>query len=250
MPRFLLSAAVVAGTLLCAAPALANSGSVTVQSTTDIWLAGQPDGSSLSGRFGTDTAPANSPLLLSGVTGGATFTFSASGSSSVDGSNFGGPDGAPAYPDESGFGVGPANGIGTYKGPASALIGVFLDASTPAGTGGPASVDYTDPSVTGAAAFSPLLNQIFFIGDGLTGTGTGSTQVFTAPDGATRLFLADADSLGSSVGNVGSLAVSFQSSADISFPQAVPEPAAWTLMIAGFGLAGASLRRRRAFATA
>jgi len=29
---------------------------------------------------------------------------------------------------------------------------------------------------------------------------------------------------------------------------AVPEPAAWALMIAGFGLAGATLRRRRALA--
>jgi hypothetical protein len=27
---------------------------------------------------------------------------------------------------------------------------------------------------------------------------------------------------------------------------AVPEPAAWALMLAGFGLAGAGLRRRRA----
>ena len=29
---------------------------------------------------------------------------------------------------------------------------------------------------------------------------------------------------------------------------AVPEPGAWALMIAGFGLAGAALRKRRAFA--
>ena len=31
---------------------------------------------------------------------------------------------------------------------------------------------------------------------------------------------------------------------------AVPEPATWALMIGGFGLAGAALRRRRATATA
>ena len=31
---------------------------------------------------------------------------------------------------------------------------------------------------------------------------------------------------------------------------AVPEPATWALMIAGFGAVGASLRRRRAFAVA
>jgi hypothetical protein len=250
MHKTFLSPAATAAFLLFAAPALAGSGSVTVQSTTDIWLAGQPSGGSATGFFGTDFAPANSPVLLSGALSGATFTFSASGSTSVDGFNFGDPDGAAAYPDESGFGVGPGNGIGTYKGPASALIGVFLDNSTPSGTGGPASDDFTDPGVVGAAAFSPQLFQIFFIGDGLTGDGTGSTQVFTAPTGATRLFLADADSFGSSTGNLGSIAVDFSSSADITVSGAVPEPASWALMIAGFGLAGAALRKRRTFATA
>ncbi|MGL4543778.1 MAG: PEPxxWA-CTERM sorting domain-containing protein, partial [Polymorphobacter sp.] len=42
---------------------------------------------------------------------------------------------------------------------------------------------------------------------------------------------------------------------DVTFGSAtpgpgVPEPASWALMIAGFGLVGASLRRRRGFATA
>ena len=36
----------------------------------------------------------------------------------------------------------------------------------------------------------------------------------------------------------------------VSVTTGVPEPAAWTLMIAGFGLAGAALRRRRAIASA
>ena len=231
-----LAAGVLGVGLLAAAPALA--GDVTVAATTDIWLAGQPVGTVATGNFGSDSAPANSPVLINAA-GGTTFTFSASGSTSVDTSCFAGPDGG-CFADESSFGVGPANGIGAYKGPSDALIGVFLDASTPVGTGGPASLDYTDPAVVGAAGFTPVLDQIFFIGDGLTGTGSGAVQTFLAPSGSTRLFLAVADSFGSSTGNLGSLDVSFATTGG-----GVPEPAAWALMLAGFGLAGAGLRRRR-----
>jgi hypothetical protein len=221
---------------LCANSAMA--GATTVAATTDIWLAGQPAGSSVTGFFGTDTAFDNSPVELAAM-GGATFTFQASGLTSVDASCFAGPDGG-CYADESSFGTGPANGIGTYQGPSNALIGVFLNDDQPAGLGGPASLDFTDPLVIGAAGFTPLLNQIFFIGDGLTGTGSGALQTFLAPTGSTRLFLAVADSIGSSVGNPGSLDVTYDSTA----PGGVPEPASWALMIAGFGLAGAALRRR------
>lgn len=239
---FICGGAAAAMSLLLAAPAWA--GAITVAATTDIWLAGQPDGTVATGNFGSDVAPDNSPVLIS-TTGGTTFTFAASGSTSVDGGCFAGPDGG-CYPDESSFGVGPANGIGTYQGPSDALIGVFLDASTPSGTGGPASLDFTDPSVVSLAGFTPLLNQIFFIGDGLTGPGdgSGSVQTFLAPTGATRLYLAVADSYGSSTGNLGSLDVTYDATGG------VPEPAAWALMLAGFGLTGAALRRRRTLAAA
>jgi len=234
------SAAVLAAGVMVAAPALA--GEVIVQSTTDIWLAGQPDGTEAHGNFGSDFASGNSPLML-GASGGMTFNFGAvTGLTSVDGGCFAGADGRQVggdfcYSDESGFGVGPANGIGTYMGPADALIGVFLDASTSSGTGGPASLDYTDPGNVGLASFSPTLNQIFYIGLG------GNS--FVAPTGATRLLLAVSDSYGSSTGNSGFLDVTYDSSGG-----AVPEPAAWALMIAGFGLAGAALRQRKTVATA
>jgi PEP-CTERM motif len=237
-PSRLRLAAAIAASLICAAPAFADT--ATVDSTTDIWLAGQPAGSTVTGFFGSDVAPDNSPVRLTAA-GGSTFRFLATGSTSVDASCFDGPDGGGCYPDESSFGVGPANGIGTYKGPADALIGVFLSDDTPSGSGGPASLDFTDPAVAGAAGFTPLLNQIFFIGDGLAGDGV-SAQTFLAPTGSTRLFLAVADSFGSSTGNLGSLAVTYSSTAG----GAAPEPASWALMIAGFGLAGAALRRRRA----
>jgi hypothetical protein len=184
---------------------LAWSASTTVPAVTDIWLAGQPNGASVSGEFGTDVAPTNSPVLVT-VTAGSILTFTASGSTSVDGNCFAGADGG-CYADESVFGAGPADGIGSYKGPATALIGVFLNADTPAGKVGPASLDYTKAPNRALPVVAPDLNQIFFIGDGLTGTGSGSLQKFSAPLGATRLYLSIADSLGSSTGNVGQLSV-------------------------------------------
>jgi Ca2+-binding RTX toxin-like protein len=42
---------------------------------------------------------------------------------------------------------------------------------------------------TSFSSLSPQLGQVFFIGDGLTGNGTGSRQSFIAPLGATRLYL-------------------------------------------------------------
>jgi hypothetical protein len=41
-----------------------------------------------------------------------------------------------------------------------------------------------------------MLQQAFFIGDGLTGNGTGEVQTFIVPAGAARLFLADVDGFG------------------------------------------------------
>lgn len=90
------------------------------------------------------------------------------------------------------------------------LVGVFLDDSEP-----------LDPApnrlnFTGADDFtelSPLLNQVFFIGDGLTGTGVGNVQRFIVPAGATRLYLGfeDADNFQGNPGwyndNTGELAV-------------------------------------------
>jgi hypothetical protein len=82
-----------------------------------------------------------------------------------------------------------------------------------------------------------LLDQLFFIGDGLTGTGTGMVQQFVVPSGATALYFAAADSLGSSSGNPGTINVE---SSDLS---AVPEPS--TLGMLGAGLAGALTLARR-----
>jgi hypothetical protein len=70
------------------------------------------------------------------------------------------------------------------------LVGVFLNDSEPTGSG-PSALDFTNN--TSFAELSPQLNQTFFIGDGLTGSGLGNIQRFLVPEQATRLFLGFAD---------------------------------------------------------
>lgn len=69
------------------------------------------------------------------------------------------------------------------------LAGVFLNDTEPSGAA-PTRLDFSSTALgTNFASLSPSLNQAFFIGDGLTGTGSGSRQLFFIPDTATRLFL-------------------------------------------------------------
>jgi alpha-tubulin suppressor-like RCC1 family protein/sugar lactone lactonase YvrE len=70
------------------------------------------------------------------------------------------------------------------------LVGVFLTDAEPA--------DPAPPSLNFAGAenftnLSPMIGQVFFIGDGLTGTGSGTLQTFQIPDNATRMYLGFAD---------------------------------------------------------
>ena len=232
-----LAVGVAAGLLAVAGQA--SAANVTVAGTTDIFLARQSDGTAISGFFGTDTAPGNSPVKFA-VSPGGVLTFLATGSTSVDGFCFAGPDGG-CYGDESSFSPAPASGA--YKGPSNALIGVFLGAGATDVSMGPASLDYTDPMNISLAGLSPGLNEIFFIGDGLTGTGAGAVQQFTAPAGAMFLYIAVADSYGSSLGNPGELSVDY--TGGVLVADAVPEPAAWALMLLGFGGLGVALRRGR-----
>jgi hypothetical protein len=221
---------------------------VTVQGTSDIWLAGQPNGVSVTGNFGSDTAPAASPVLVS-VTGGEILTFSATGLTSVDGGCFAGPDGG-CYPDQSGFSPAPASG--DYNGPADALLGVFLNAGAGPiainGSGVPTGfvpgLDYQagGNANEGLAGYSPTLNQIFFIGDGLTGTGAGAIQQFTVPVGATGLYLAVADSVGGSNNNVGGLSVNVNGTNTVT-----PEPSSFLLLGSGVLALAGMMRRKMGF---
>ncbi len=106
------------------------------------------------------------------------------------------PDGTASTPHTTGVG-GVENGIGNVIAPAVALIGVFLDATQPSLAGpAPGTLDFSAPASQAYPTLSPVLRQPFFIGDGLTGTGTGTQQVINIPMGATRLFLGTMDGFG------------------------------------------------------
>lgn len=93
------------------------------------------------------------------------------------------------------------------------LVGVFLDDTEPADPS-PPTLDFTNNMAF--ATFSPQLRQTFFIGDGLTGAGSGTAQQFVVPPAATRLFLGFADGYngrgapGYFDDNRGSITIAFQ----------------------------------------
>ncbi len=118
-----------------------------------------------------------------------TFTFSASGLIGCCGSADIGPDGYSS----SHSNINKLKSISGFRTPrAVPLVGVFTNGK-PKGAAPP---DYSYKKGIGQLSFSPRLNQVFFIGDGLTGTGSGSTQTFHVPPTATQLWLGFADANG------------------------------------------------------
>ena len=218
------------GAAVLMSPAYAATVIVTVNPTDNPFLAGAPDGVTSVG----DSAPAQSPTLaLTGFDTSQAITFSAVGGfNNAGGFIATGPDGGNL------FAMAAARlGIsGPLNVPANGLVGVFLDDSVPGGTAPTQRNDGVSfPSL------SPLQRQIFWIGDGLTGNGSGTVQTFFAPAGATRLYLGPSDGFGW-FNNSGGATVTINYSPLIAD---VPEPAAWAMMIVGFGAIGMEMRRRR-----
>ncbi len=69
------------------------------------------------------------------------------------------------------------------------MVGVFLDDTEPANPA-PSSLDFSDTAIGHSfSSLAPQIRQVFFIGDGLTGIGSGNQQIFIVPPTATRLYL-------------------------------------------------------------
>lgn len=134
-----------------------------------------------------------------------------------------GPDGGSAL-----AASGPSGLISGFDLPANSLVGVFWGPNLATAPGlaksSPTAIDY-----------SPQLGQIFFIGDGLNGTGIGSIQNFHVPAGATRLFFGTANS---------SNWAESQGVIQVFVTKAVPEPSTAFLMLVGLATCVARVRRR------
>jgi hypothetical protein len=155
------------------------------------------------------------------------------------GNNVNDPDGVGAgSPDSSTNSIGGLAGITAPN--AGYLVGVFENATEPLDPA-PARLDFSLIG-TNFTNLSPALNQVFFIGDGLTGDGTGAPQQFQIPNGATRVFLGLADAPGYHGDPGGYGDNSGQFSAEFSI---VPEPSVIGLIGIGAGLALVRLRSRR-----
>lgn len=81
---------------------------------------------------------------------------------------------------------GSLGGISGWNLPIDALGGVFLGSTI-------ATAPQPSTAATSYQTINPLVGQVFYIGDGLTGAGSGIRQTIVVPAGATRLFLATLD---------------------------------------------------------
>jgi Flp pilus assembly protein TadG len=170
------------------------------------WLAGMPNGSTIAATGGNPTpadAPDNSPIYFP-ASGGSTIRFTSTNgttgwNAAGDGVSSANPDGDPTFI----AAQAPANGINTTYAPLNAMMGIFLDDSTPSSTPMAPSLDFSTPASRDFTTLSPQLKQVFFIGDGLTST--GQLQSFVAPTGATRLYIGTMDMDGWWWDNTGTL---------------------------------------------
>jgi hypothetical protein len=193
----------------------------SVQATANPFLSGMPNGSEASntnphnspdfaGAMGSDqntpVSPQNAGLT---IVGGQALTFTGIAGTAGHDPNLpsyepDGETGEGSIPSDIGHnnlstsesgdtapGYNNQNGIADANIPINALVGVFLSDNQPSDSDAPANLDFSSVASRNFTSLQPALQQVFFIGDGLTDSGV--QQSFIAPPGATRLFLATWD---------------------------------------------------------
>jgi hypothetical protein len=197
-----------------------------VTANSNPWLAGEPDGTLASKpdagyytpgpglnplhKWQNDVAGPNGTTLASGekagsptqismqVTPGSTVTISnvsglainylnATPSYDATGSYNGGQY---VYNDEASGGSS-EHGLSDTWAPLNSMLGVFLTDAVPDNNSPPAVLDFSTQAARDYSSLSPLTQQVFYVGDGQTSSGTQQTIV--VPQGATRLFLGTMD---------------------------------------------------------
>jgi hypothetical protein len=162
-----------------------NTVILNVSGQADIWGAGHtalpPGADGILPPLVHFQSGSNQVVVFNGVSGLVDENYNGYGGQGPDGI-VNSPTNNFFYPVEGLSGFVDANRIWT-------LVGVFLDDTEPSNPP-PASLNFSDNVIGhGFSSLAPRLRQIFFIGDGLTGTGTGSSQIFVVPPTATRLYL-------------------------------------------------------------
>lgn len=228
---------------LCMLAVTAQASSTNVPGMANPWLAGMPDGSAIIFENTTDTAPAQSPTLVSGISlaGGAVVFSGATGgvhNGPLCPETCFGPDGRTFQGDPFvKHDGGAVNGIAGVWAPMNALMGVFLDDTQPDLLTSPAGLDFRTIGLD-FLSLAPTLRQVFFVGNGVTGGGT--QQQFIIPVGATRLYLGTMDGFGWA-NNTGQFNV-IVSNSNLS---TVPVPAAGWLLGSALGMLALGSRKRR-----
>jgi hypothetical protein len=252
----LVSSAIAACTLMLAAPAQAQIYDVTIDGGDAIWLAGRTDlvvppaSDPWPGGLARHDGPTpeeiqeTMPSFISVVEGDVIKALDPAigGISFFNG--FGGTVYGPGGNGSAGSSLTSFGGISSYVGPEGPLVGVFLSDDVPA-SGAPAGLDFSSGGMgTDFLSITPLLGQVFYIGDGRTSG--GDFQSFVAPTGATRLFLGIPDGFGfdGPPGAYDDNDGSYRVRIGLNQVPVIPEPETYALMLAGLALLRVVARRR------